>query len=236
MEHLDNFLKQRKEEIKLAILTGDITQRARKEEFLAAKEFINSLEHPLFVVPGNHDVPLYNLFLRFFSPYKKFLSYLGPFAKNFYEDDDVAVFGLWTVDNFAIQTGKLRDEDLEEIEEKFSHVSSDKIKIIACHHPLLSIKHPRIKHDLNRLINLSPHFMLWGHEHQSAIMSVYEDKQYPIILASGTSASTRTRTESNSFNYLTFEDNKFSIEVYRHSRILGGFEVIDKKNYNLLTA
>lgn len=229
LHHLDEFLRLRRKEIRLAILTGDLTQRARKQEFLDAKEFIDSLHSPLFVVPGNHDVPLYNLFLRFFSPYKKFLRYLGPFAQNYYEDEELAVYGMWTVDNFAVQTGKVRKRDLNEVEEKFSQLGESKIKIIASHHPLLAIDHPQIKEHMKRILDLSPHFLMWGHEHQSGVTSLHADKMFPMILASGTSASTRTRSESNSFNYLTFNQDDFVVEVYRHSKILGGFEVIDRK-------
>ena len=234
--HLDEFLVQKKDEIKLAILTGDLTQRARKEEFLAAREFMHSLDSPLFVVPGNHDVPLYNLFLRFFSPYKKFLRYLGPFAQNYYEDENVAIYGLWTVDNFAIQSGKLRGSDLEEIEAKFRAVGPEKIKIIACHHPLFSIRHPTIKKDLTRLMDLKPHFFMWGHEHQSSVSSVLDDEIYPIILASGTSTSSRVRIEANSFNYMTFTEEGFSVEIFHHFKSHQKFEVVEKKFYPSLLA
>lgn len=224
LQHLDDFLKLRKKEIKLAVLTGDLTQRAKKNEFLAAKQFMESLDSPLFVVPGNHDVPLYNLFLRFLSPYRKYMKYLGPFSKNYFEDDDIAVFGLWTVDNFSVKTGKIRKKDLDQLEKKFSEVPASKIKIVACHHPLISMKS-----DMERLLNLSPHFLMWGHEHQSGIQQVNEKEQFPMILSSGTSTSTRTRTEANSFNYVTVNEKDFVIEIYRHSRLLGGFEVIDRK-------
>lgn len=209
----------RKNEIKLAIVTGDLTQRAKKNEFLAAKEFMSSLQSPLFVVPGNHDVPLYNLFLRFFSPYKKFLRYLGPFAENYYEDDDVAVYGMWTTDNFRIQSGKIYKKDVNVLREKFSAVPEHKLRIIACHHPLGD--------ELQLALEHHPHFILWGHEHQSGV----KKKENTLMLASGTSASTRTRAEANSFNYISIEDNKAVIEIYRHSKMLKAFEVIDRQEF-----
>lgn len=233
LEHLDDFLIKRNDEIKLAIVTGDLTQRARKSEFIAATHFIKSLNHPLFVVPGNHDVPLYNLWLRFFKPYRKFLKYLGPFSQNYYEDEDVAIFGLWTVNNFAAHTGKLRQSDLQEIESRFKNVPAKKIKIIACHHPLLSIKHPRIKNDIARIMKLSPHFILWGHEHQSAIVHMSENEIFPIILAAGTSTSSRVRSEANSFNYIRFMNDQIHIEIYRHSKNKESFELFDRKEFKL---
>ena len=233
LEHLDNFLIKRNNEIKIAIVTGDLTQRARKSEFIAATKFIKSLNHPLFVVPGNHDVPLYNLWLRFLTPYKKFLKYLGPYSQNYYEDDDIAVFGLWTVNNFAATTGRLRKRDLLQIEEKFQNVPDGKLKIIACHHPLLSIQHPRIKNDIKRITDLHPHFILWGHEHQSGIIHMIQDQVFPIIMASGTTTSSRVRNEANSFNYIHYIDGELLLEIYRHSVSKGEFELIIRKRLSL---
>lgn len=229
LEHLDEFLIKRNDEIKLAIVTGDLTQRARRNEFMAATKFMQSLNHPLFVVPGNHDVPLYNLWLRFFKPYRQFLKYLGPFSQNYYEDENVAVFGLWTVNNFAAQSGKLRRSDLLELEERFKNLPPHKIKIIACHHPLVSIKHPRIKDDMKRITDLSPHFILWGHEHQSSVIHMIEDRIFPMIVASGTTTSSRLRSEANSFNYLRFFKDHIHIETFRHARSEGTFEMIARK-------
>lgn len=214
-------MRLRKNEIKLAIMTGDLTQRAKKREFLAAKEFMTSLESPLFLIPGNHDVPLYNLFLRFFSPYKKFLRYMGPFAKNYFEDNDVAVYGLWTTDNFSIQSGRLYEKDVNELKERFNQVSPEKLRIIACHHPP--------EKQLQILKQYRPHFILWGHEHQSSVKKVGQT----LLLASGTSASTRTRIEANSFNYISIKDNIAVIEIYRHSKALHAFEVIDRQEFRI---
>ena len=55
----------------LVLLTGDITQRARANQFKAAKEFIDQLEPAAVIaVPGNHDIPLGNMYARIFHPYK----------------------------------------------------------------------------------------------------------------------------------------------------------------------
>jgi hypothetical protein len=172
---------------------------------------------------------LYNLLLRFFSPYKKFLKYVGPFARNYYEDDHVAVFGLWTVDNFAVQTGKFRPGDLDELEERFRRVPAQKLRIVAAHHPLVAIRHPRIDEDLRRVIAAGPHLLLWGHEHQSGVDPLLPGRTFPLALSSGTSASTRTRAEANSFNYVCVTAEGLTVEIYRHSKILGAFEAIDRR-------
>ncbi len=222
LRDLEAFIERRKEEIDLAILTGDFTQRARSQEFKDAREFVSSLSCPLFIVPGNHDVPLYNLFLRFLSPYKKFMKYLGPFAQNYYEDDRLAIYGLWTVDNFSVKDGRLSSKDLRCIEERFAKVPAEKIKIVASHHPLEAMK----KEHMDRVLDLDPHFFLWGHEHQSQVRSYHDDRKFPLVVASGTSTSSRTRAEVNSFNYVTVMDGGIRIEIYHHSEKKRTFEPI----------
>ena len=53
-------------------ITGDLTMRARHREFAAATQWINSLDAPVTVEVGNHDMPYFNLIERFFSPYERF--------------------------------------------------------------------------------------------------------------------------------------------------------------------
>ncbi|MCM2351559.1 MAG: metallophosphoesterase [Bacteriovoracaceae bacterium] len=223
IKQLGNFFIQRKEEIKLAILTGDLNQRVSRKELVLVKNFITSLNFPLFLVPGNHDIPFYNLFYRFYSPYNKFLKYLGPFTQNYYEDDFFAVYGLWTADHFSVQRGTLTHSNLDEMEEKFKRAPSDKIRIIACHHPLLCLKNPRIKNDIKRIMNIAPHLILWGHEHRTTIQGLNDEQTFPILLAS--------EGKANSFNYVTFTERELLVETYRYSKLINSFEVIDRKIY-----
>ena len=52
----------------LVVVSGDLTQRAKSAEFRDARRFLDTLPAPLLVVPGNHDIPYYNVFQRFFQP------------------------------------------------------------------------------------------------------------------------------------------------------------------------
>ena len=52
----------------LVVISGDLTQRARAQQFREARAFLDSLPGPQIVVPGNHDVPLYNVLARFLRP------------------------------------------------------------------------------------------------------------------------------------------------------------------------
>ena len=52
----------------LVVLSGDVTQRARRRQFDAAAAFVAALPAPALVIPGNHDLPLWNLPARLFAP------------------------------------------------------------------------------------------------------------------------------------------------------------------------
>ena len=224
---LETYLENEKNNLNLVIITGDLTQRAKKEQFLAAKDFLMKIKCPLFIVPGNHDVPLYNLFLRFFRPYKKFLRHLGPFATNYYENEHVAIYGLWTLDRFTVKDARISSTDLKQIEEKFAKVPADKIKLIASHHPL-----PKLK-NFDRLLKLCPHFLLWGHEHQSSVQPLSKEREFPYIMAAGTSTSNRTRKEVNSFNVMRIDGSEVLIEIMGHADESGAFETLQSFKINV---
>ena len=53
----------------LVVLSGDITQRARRRQFRAASVFVERLAVPkTLVLPGNHDMPFFNLALQEQTP------------------------------------------------------------------------------------------------------------------------------------------------------------------------
>lgn len=61
----------------VTLLSGDITQRARRAQFAAAREFIQQLPGPVLAVPGNHDIPLFNLVARWLNPYGNYRRAFG---------------------------------------------------------------------------------------------------------------------------------------------------------------
>src|SRR3954470_9400307 len=60
----------------LVVVSGDLTQRARTEQFEAARGWLDSLPGPQIIVPGNHDIALYNVFRRFVHPLKRYKRYI----------------------------------------------------------------------------------------------------------------------------------------------------------------
>lgn len=194
-------------DIDLIILTGDLTQRAKKEEFESAKLFLESLRRPIFIIPGNHDVPLYNIFLRFFFPYKKFCHFLGSYAQKYFENDRMALYGVWSTNKFSVSEGRLSGSELQNLQNKFKEIPRHKWRIIASHHDINPHKHK------DALVEIGPHLILSGHVHQSSVVELIPNA-YPLLVSAGTSTSTRTRKEVNSFNVITLKHNQLVIETF----------------------
>ena len=80
---LDDIAKLRP---RLTVVSGDLTQRARRRQFAAARAYLDRLG-PLLVVPGNHDIPLYDVTRRVLSPMGRYRSMvtdeLNPFVVQF---------------------------------------------------------------------------------------------------------------------------------------------------------
>ena len=75
LEQLEQFVISQSQNFDLIIASGDWTQRARSKQYLSAVQWIKKLSAPVLSVPGNHDVPLYNLWARVKKPYKKYFRF-----------------------------------------------------------------------------------------------------------------------------------------------------------------
>ena len=83
----------------LVVISGDFTQRARTEQFEEACKFLERLReagHDVLAVPGNHDVPLYDVLRRFLSPLTRYKRFIDETLCPYHELKGVSLLG-----NFA---------------------------------------------------------------------------------------------------------------------------------------
>ena len=90
----------------LVAISGDLTQRARTAEFLEARKFLDAIPFPKIVVPGNHDVPLHNVFARLFRKLDRFRRFISQDLEPFYVDDDIAAAGVNTARALTGKNGR----------------------------------------------------------------------------------------------------------------------------------
>jgi 3',5'-cyclic AMP phosphodiesterase CpdA len=207
----------------LLVVSGDLTQRARPWQFKEARAFLDSLPKPQIVVPGNHDVPAYNLLKRFFEPLKKFHRYITPERLPSYVDDEIAVFGMNSTLSLTTKYGRLRERDIAAVCENLIHVPKGRMKIVVCHHPFdLPANHtPRdliggSSSAMQAFAACGVDLILSGHLHLSHTSLTAERYRIPghsaLIVQAGTAISNRGRGELNSFNVLKISQEKLTVE------------------------
>jgi 3',5'-cyclic AMP phosphodiesterase CpdA len=217
-------------------VSGDLTQRARSHQFKEARAFLDSLPEPQIVVPGNHDIPLHNVFVRFARPLEKYRRYITEDLRPFYADDEIAVLGISTARSLTVKGGRINRAQVAWIREKFCAVNSDVIKILVTHHPFdLPEGHDegdlvgRAHMAIRELSACGADLFLAGHLHVSH--TGHTAKRYKfagrsaLVVQAGTAASTRARGEVNSFNVIRLSGSDVSIDRMEWRRSEAAFVV-----------
>ena len=99
----------------LVVVSGDLTQRAKSEQFIEARAFLDELPKPQIVVPGNHDIPLYNVYNRFLHPLDKYKKYITDDLQPFFADAEIAVIGINTARSLTIKDGRVNEQQVAAI-------------------------------------------------------------------------------------------------------------------------
>ncbi|MFL6306128.1 MAG: metallophosphoesterase family protein [Candidatus Sulfotelmatobacter sp.] len=207
----------------LVVVSGDLTQRARHAEFAAARRFLDRISQPKLVVPGNHDVPLYNVFARFMTPLAKYDHYVLPAAHpaNLFHDDEIAVLGLNTTRSFTRKNGRVSIEQIAQIGRVFRDVPEKTVKALVTHHPLgiPSGEAPlelagRSRLALEAIAKVGVHLLLSGHHHRalSGGLAGTAGGGSVIVLHAGTAISTRLRGgQGNTYNLIHLAKERISV-------------------------
>lgn len=205
LESLRHFLTAQEQNIDLVVITGDWTQRARRGQFKQAAKFLDEVRLPVLTVPGNHDVPLYNLWSRFISPFKKYDKYIGSRTHALYADECVAVAGISTVNIYRPVEGKVHRRELSRAHTFFNQQPARVLRILAGHHPL-----PR-----EELAFVGADVILTGHSHHATVEQTIDAAGRVVWhVSAGTAVSSRTREQVNSFHVLHIKDRNLQIETF----------------------
>ncbi|MDO7841877.1 metallophosphoesterase family protein [Sphingomonas immobilis] len=215
----------------LVVISGDFTQRARVAQFREASAYLNRLRSAglkLLAVPGNHDVPLYDVIRRFAAPLRRYERYISNDLCPWFENDEVAVLGLNTARSLTIKDGRLNHAQLAMVHDRFALVASAKTRILVTHHPLFAmpigaggeLSEAVGRHDdaVRAVCEAGVHIALAGHFHRTyaeAARKMVERAGRSLIIQAGTATSTRLRNnEPQSFNWLDVErSNTVALQV-----------------------
>ena len=228
----------------LIVISGDLTQRAKSAEFAEAKEFLDSLPSPQIVVPGNHDIPMHNVFARFASPLEKYKKFITNDLQPFYADGEMVAVGINTARSLTIKDGRINREQIAQVCGKLCELPNEMLKIVVTHHPFDLPENHAHESDLvenaadamQAFAECGADVFLSGHLHVSSISETagrykLESGHNALVVQAGTATSTRGRGEANSFNVLEFEQPNLVIRRYECENAAEGFAEAQFKEY-----
>jgi 3',5'-cyclic AMP phosphodiesterase CpdA len=204
----------------LVILSGDITQRARKAQFTAAGAFMDRLAIPSrLVIAGNHDIPLFDVVTRLFRPYARYKRVFGSELEPIHETPELLVIGVRTTRRYRHIEGEVSTRQIERVEQRLKRAGEKQLRIVVTHQPVHVIHAADQEHLLRgheRAISAwaeaGVDLILGGHIHRPFICGLHERlpgmRHRVWAIQAGTAMSARIRHDSNN-----------SINLVRH-----GFE------------
>ncbi|HEX6740866.1 MAG TPA: metallophosphoesterase [Sphingomicrobium sp.] len=228
----------------LVVVSGDFTQRARTEQFRDACEFLGRLRdggHDVLGVPGNHDVPLYDVLRRFLSPLARYRRFIDDSLCPFVELPGIAVLGINTARSLTFKDGRINSAQVDFIRETFQRTSPEIVRILVTHHPLFAL---RVGEQVERAIGRQElaldaveesgvDMLLAGHAHHASSQDAGDLVTRAggvLVVQAGTATSTRVREQEQSFNTIDIaraEEVTITVNGWNGS----SFEPADARRY-----
>lgn len=209
----------------LLVVSGDLTQRARAAQFQAARAYLGTLPKPQLVVPGNHDVPLFDVIRRFFAPLARYRRWITPELSPVVEDGDLVAIGVNTARSLTWKEGRISLEQIARLQQTLAAVSA-RHRIVVTHHPFIPPRGAgadRIKlvgraaRALAVLDEQRVDLLLAGHLHEGysgVTQPYYPTARRAIVSAqAGTAISGRVRQQPNAYNLIHLDGHRMAIEI-----------------------
>lgn len=201
----------------LVAISGDLTQRAKPEQFEAACAYLRALRAPYLVVPGNHDIPLFHLYERFVDPLRRYRRYVTDELAPRFANGCLLAAGLATAHGRTTKHGRITDEQVRGLCRQLAGAAE--WKLLVAHHPFVvgpgqEADRVRGAEDaLPRLEDCGLDVILTGHLHVPLTdETAHRSPDHRIIsVHAGTCLSRRLRGEPNGYNRLRFHDERVDI-------------------------
>ena len=230
-ERLVEAVEQRidEEQPDLVVISGDFTQRARTEQFQEACQFLGRLRdagHDVLGVPGNHDVPLYDVLRRFLSPLTRYKRYIDDELCPVHELTGTSVLGINTARSMTFKDGRISHEQMEFIRDTFGRGDPQAMRVLVTHHPLFALPvgdGPELGKAVGRqelaldaVADAGVDVLLAGHNHRASAHHATDlvTRAGPaLVIQAGTATSTRLRDEDQSFNQIDIDGDTVTLTV-----------------------
>jgi 3',5'-cyclic AMP phosphodiesterase CpdA len=207
----------------LVAVSGDLTQRARRGQFHQARLFLDRLLCPVLVVPGNHDVPLFNLAARLLDPYGGYRRHIRPELEPVFENDEIVAVGLNSARSVPFHGGgRLNHHQVARAATRLKSAARNAIRIVVSHHPFdVPETHGaeylvgRSDMAMRELAAAGADVFLAGHLHVSHVghsAHRYRIEGHSALVVQAGTMSTRRRGEPNTMNVLRVAPAQIEVE------------------------
>lgn len=202
----------------LVVVTGDLTHRGRPGQFCEAARFLSRITAPVMAVPGNHDVPLYNIPIRFLLPWSGYRQAISSDLAPTRYAGSVRVLGLNSVDPFSWQRGRIGATRIDALIDSLDPLATN---IVALHHPLQHM--PGVDKQLavhagtalSRFEIAGARIVLSGHLHLWEAAALLDQGHAGILqIQAGTALCARRSDMQNEFAVIDVEDDDLCVERY----------------------
>ena len=226
----------------LVVVSGDLTQRARRTEFEQARRYLDRLPKPQIVIPGNHDVPLYRVWERFLSPLGKYRRLIQDDLEPTFVDAEIAVLGINTARSLTFKNGRINEAQIAQIRRHLDPLGEDVLKVVVTHHPFDLPDRAgevelvgRAEAAMEVFSRCGVDLLLAGHFHTSEAGDTsarYEIAGYSaLVVQAGTATSTRGRGEQNAFNVLRVASSEVRVERMSWHEEANAFRLADTERF-----
>ena len=221
----------------LIVLTGDITQRARRDQFMEARDFLRALP-PVqrLCLPGNHDIPLFDVVTRVLNPYGKFRNFISADLEPEFVDDRIAVLCVDATRRLRHTDGELGERQIQRVARRLAMLDRP-FRVIATHQPLAAVVasdrsnvSKGADQALDHWISAGADLFIGGHIHLPYCLEVRtaDLRDSSVLLQAGTCLSHRIRSGiPNSYNLVTLQRvdgvRRISVERRDYDQASGRF-------------
>ena len=216
----------------LVVLSGDITQRARRRQFAAARRFVEQLDRPLLAIPGNHDIPLFNLLVRWLAPFSGYRRCFGDDLEPIVDRDDLLVIGVNTARPERHEDGEVDTRQVDRVAIRLAKATPGQLRIVVTHQPIHVTEGADRKnlliggeHAARRWATAGADLILGGHIHLPFVRPLrerYADLDRDVwVVQAGTALSERVREGGNNSVFLIRHDASTRCQVEQWDHRLG---------------
>ncbi len=221
----------------LLVLSGDITQRARAAQFGQARAFIDRLGAPVLAVPGNHDIPLFDVWSRLRRPYARHVAAFGADLEPVHSSPDLMVIGINTTRPWRHKHGEVSAQQIDCVARQLEGTTAAQLRVVVVHQPIAVTRTedaPNLLRGhaaaLQRWAAAGADVVMGGHIHLPYVMALPNLVRPLWVVQAGTAVSSRVRRGvPNSVNLLRWgaasDAGRCRVEQWDFEANVGTFEI-----------